>query len=71
MKIYKVTISIIDFDGLGPEEIKDTIEQTKYPNRCISPDVVDIQEKDIGEWDDDHPLNDTETFITEFNRLFP
>lgn len=71
MKVYKIEIMIIDFDNLGGEEIKDNIENTRYPNHCISPDVMDIKEVDIGEWDDNNPLNNVETHHAEFKRLFP
>lgn len=57
MKVYKVTLSIIDFDNLGEDEIKNEIENVNYANDCISPSVIDIQSVDIGEWDDSHPLN--------------
>lgn len=57
MKAYKLEVLVIDHDGIGGEEIRDVLENTRYPNRCISPDVKNIIEKDIGEWDDDHPLN--------------
>ena len=39
MKAHKITICIIDHDELGEEEIRDIIENMKYPNYCISPHV--------------------------------
>lgn len=71
MKVYKVTVMVIDHDVLGPEEIKDVLENTRYPNHCISPDVMKIEESDIGEWDDNNPLNNVKTHEAEFKRLFP
>ena len=65
MKVYKVELMIIDFDEVGPDEIEEIIEDTKYPNRCIQPVVIKMESREIGEWDDDHPLNNenqTETF---------
>ena len=70
MKVYKVILSIIDHDELGSEEIKGVLEDTKYPNWCIAPRVHDIKGVDIGEWNDDHPLNHIATEKTEFERLF-
>ena len=70
MKAYKVEILIIDHDELGAEGIKQVIEETSYPNYCISPDVKDIVSVEIGEWDDEHPLNKRETSDEEYNRLF-
>jgi hypothetical protein len=71
MKVYKVELLIIDFDEIGPEEIKDVMENVHYPNHCISPDVKSIIGKDIGEWDDDNPLNKHDTQDAEYCRLFP
>jgi len=70
MKAYKIEILVLDFDGLGGDEIKFTIEDTRYPNRCISPTVKDIQEVDIGPWEDSHPLNNCQTCDAEYKRLF-
>lgn len=70
MKAYLVKLLIIDFDGLGPTEIANTLENQKYPNRCISPSVKAIDERDIGEWTDDHPLNHSGTAGEEYKRLF-
>jgi hypothetical protein len=46
------------------------LENTKYPNRCISPDVLSAETREIGEWHDDHPLNNEETAQAENDRLF-
>ena len=70
MKVYKLEVYVIDFDELGGEEIKATIENQKYPNWCIIPSVKKIEERDIGEWDDNHPLNNSDTCDAEYERLF-
>jgi hypothetical protein len=69
MKAYKVTLLINDHDEVG-DEIKDIIENQKYPNYCIAPHVMDIQSVDIGEWSDDHPLNGRSTMKEEFDKIF-
>jgi hypothetical protein len=69
MKAYKVELLIVDHDEIGPDEMKIVIENTRYPNHCISPDVMDIKSADIGEWSDNHPLNYTNC-IAEYKRLF-
>lgn len=71
MKVHKVVLTIIDFDEIGADEVKSVIENVKYPNRCISPDVWNIETADIGEWDDSHPLNNTRTSHAEWSRIFP
>ena len=71
MKAYKVELLIVDFDGLGEEGIKDTLENTNYPNHCFPIiDVMNIVGKDIGEWTDGHPFNIKDKDTEEYNRLF-
>jgi hypothetical protein len=70
MKAYKVEVLIINFDELEENEIKDVLENTYYSNHCISPEVLSIESKDIGEWNDDHPLNKKDTRKNEIQRLF-
>lgn len=70
MKVYKIEVMVIDFDGIGGESIKDEIENARYANRCISPDVMDITGVDIGEWDDSNPLNQKYAKEAEYKRLF-
>ena len=70
MKAYKVEILVVDHDELGGEEIKEVLENTRYPNHCVAPTVMSIVEKDIGEWEDNHPLNKLDTMLVEYKRLF-
>ena len=71
MKAYKIEVYVLDYDGVGEEGIKYHLENTKYPNWCIAPNVISIQEADVGEWSDDHPLNKHDSFTEEYNKLFP
>ena len=71
MKAYELTVKIIDLDEIGEDEIKSVLENTRYANRCISPEVLSIRSADIGKWDDDHPLNQRATAEAEWARLFP
>lgn len=70
MKAYRVTLQFVDHDELGPEEIKNVFEYIHYPNYCMNPDVCHIEERDIGEWSDDLPINQRATCNAEFDRLF-
>lgn len=70
MKVYKVEIMVIDFDELGRDGIVEEMENVRYPNRCLSPTVMNITERDIGEWTDDHPLNSISKAHAEYERLF-
>lgn len=69
MKVYKLEVMVIDFDELGTQGMIDTLENTTYPNRCMNPRVMSIEERDIGKWTDDHPLNKSGA-KEEFRRLF-
>lgn len=70
MKAYKIEMLVIDFDQLGERAIIETIETTRYPNHCISPSVRAIECRDIGLWDDNHPLNNKNKADAEYTRLF-
>lgn len=70
MKAHRITLFIIDFDEVGADDITQILENQKYPNRCISPDVKSIETVDVGEWHDDHPLNNDDTASAEYQRLF-
>ena len=69
MQVHKIEVLVIDFDGLGKDELKSFIENTKYPNRCISPEVKSIETKDV-DWSDSHPLNMRDKSDDEYKRLF-
>jgi hypothetical protein len=70
MKAYKVELLIIDHDRLGINGIIHELENVSYPNDCIYPSIMNIQERDIGEWSDEHPLNNRYTSEEEYSRLF-
>lgn len=69
MKIYRVVLTIIDFDDVG-EKCADLIEGARYPNDCINPQVRSVDSREIGDWDDTHPLNNRDTCEAEYQRLF-
>lgn len=70
MNVHKVELLIIDFDDVGKDGIASVIENTCYPNHCISPQVKNIQTVDIGEWRDNHPLNIQDKCDEEYKKLF-
>jgi len=69
MKAMKVEILILDFDNLGEEGVREALENGRYPNRCISPDVKSIKSVEI-DWNDDHPLNKAGTSASAYRDLF-
>ncbi len=70
MKAYKLEVLIVDHDEIGEETIVSVLENHRYPNRCIAPDVKNVECADIGEWHDDHPLNLYSKSEAEYKRLF-
>ena len=70
MKVHKIELVIVDHDGLGAEEIKLVLENARYPNHCIMPSVIASKTVDIGEWEDNNPLNFTDKIVDEAKRLF-
>jgi hypothetical protein len=69
MKVYKIELMVIDHDGVG-DEMASLIEGMRSPNHCINPTVMNIESREIGTWDDDHPLNHWKTLPDYFKKLF-
>lgn len=61
MKVHVLTVIVIDLDDIGAEGVRDVLENTRYPNHCIAPNVQSSTTYDVGPWDDDHPLNQRST----------
>jgi hypothetical protein len=70
MKAYKIEILVVDHDEVGKADIVELIENVRYPNHALSPVVLSIIGRDIGEWHDDHPLNQTKGIAAEVKRIF-
>lgn len=56
MKVHRVVLMVVDDDDLGADGVKSTLENQRYSNHCISPQVVTIDSKSV-KWTDEHPLN--------------
>jgi len=70
MKVHKLEVIILDFDDLGADGVRETLENQKFPNYCFAPNVQTIRTAEIGEWSDDHPLNKHDTFDKTIEQLF-
>lgn len=66
MKAHRLIITIIDTDDLGAEEVSAVIENNRYPNHCIAPQVQQIDTFDVGPWNDEHPLNQRKTHVLNY-----
>ena len=53
MKAYVMKVVVIDFDGYGPDECSNVL----IDNRYVDASICDVVQYDIGEWTDEHPLN--------------
>lgn len=69
MRVYKMTVIVFDFDEVG-DDIPTTLEDARFPNRCISPEVTECEYAEIGAWHDDHPLNKRDTHKRELEKIF-
>ena len=63
MKAYKVELLVLDHENIGvcAETFKEDFEY-------VSSRVMSIQSKEIGEWEDDNPLNCGDREF--YNKLF-
>ncbi len=69
LEVHRVVLMIIDDDRLGAAGVAEVLENARYPNRCLSPDVLEVQSRTV-EWSDDHPLNFSSTKKAAFAELF-
>lgn len=70
MKAYKITLLFIDHDNVGPASAQQLIEDARLPNHISPGHVMALEERDIGEWYDEHPLNNYKTHIAAYQNLF-
>lgn len=61
MKVYRMVLCFIDTDEVG---------MTEAINHASPGTVMTIEARDIGEWNDDHPLNKYATRAAAFDKLF-
>jgi hypothetical protein len=65
MKAYKVEVLVLGFEDMPEDDIVYFIENTRH----LYPKIMSIQSKEIGEWNDDHPLNKTDTIKQTYEEL--
>lgn len=70
MKAHLAVVLVVDFDDIGAEATKHTLERSVRHSQFY-PAVVGIDTTDIGEWDDDNPLNHSSQREEAVRRLFP
>ncbi len=68
-KLFKIQAYIVDPNGgFNKYNLADTIEYGPYD---IHLRHISIDETDLGEWDDDHPLNCIDCPEAEYEKYFP
>jgi hypothetical protein len=65
-KMYKVTMYVIDFEGLTAEDLVDEI---KFRIDGIVR-IASLTEADIGEFEDDHELNQQSATMEQHEKYF-
>ena len=65
MQAYKIEVMVLDFEGMGEEEIKHLIEDNKY----LYAHVMNSKSKEV-DWSDNHPLNKCGTMARAYSDLF-
>lgn len=68
-RVYKVVFYAVDHDDLSTEDVRDIVENTRYPNDSLGPHVLSIDHREV-EWTDDHPLNKKNTSRAALDALF-
>lgn len=69
VKIHRVVLSVLDFEGISKQELVTLLEQTKF----LYPTVHQVETNDVcnrNEWNDDHPLNKNSKNLDEFDAKF-
>ena len=66
MKFHKLEVYVVDFENSGIGDIIAEIEQNRY--FCMN--VQAHETTDIGEWSDDHELNNCNTPVERFREYF-
>lgn len=73
MKVHKFTVYAMDLNGECGRDEEGVIDSMKWElrnQRYFHSKVVHEGSADIGEWDDDHPLNLTSSTKEDFENYF-
>jgi len=66
MKVYKIELLFIDHEDIEKNSLRYHLENCEY----INPTVMNIEQREIGEWYDEHPLNYKNSQKEEYIKLF-
>lgn len=69
VRVYRMDVVVVDHDQLGPDGARQALENARFPNDCMSPEVIALEEREV-EWCDDHPLNQRDGRRAAVDALF-
>lgn len=69
VRVYKMEVMVIDHDKLGADRARSALENARFPNRCMAPKVVALEERTVP-WSDDHALNQRDSWRPAYEVLF-
>lgn len=69
VRVYRMDVLVVDHDRLGPDGARQGLENARFPNDCMSPEVIALEEREV-EWSDDHPLNQRDGWRAAADALF-
>lgn len=69
VKVHRLEVLVIDHDDIGSDEVASVLQNARYPNRCISPEVMSVESREV-DWRDSHPLNMRGQTEEAFRELF-
>lgn len=69
MKVFKLEVLVIEEDIETIEDAKSLFD-IKFPN-WANVSVITCRDAEIGEWEDENPLNYSDKREAEMDRLFP
>lgn len=68
-KLFRVVAYVLDLNhSSSKEDVVIELEGNRYPEFLS---VKDVQEADIGKWNDDHKLNNVNATVADYDKYFP
>lgn len=67
--VHKITVMVVDHEGLGAGGVKQILENQQYPGQCINPTVI-LTETRLVDWHEQHPINIVTKMVQAFKTLF-
>lgn len=66
VKLLKFEVCVIDFEDVGADDMRYHFDNMRYVNTV----VIDCSTAEIGEWSDDHELNQQSATPEQYRKYF-